>query len=111
MKMAEKKEQLKLTKSRLKILRKSTGKSIIDFFQGTNLKNEEENRIDDYLYGGETFETMSDDEFQIEQILMEAGAYGMRNEVDHYAKKILKKNPLSSRVDAYVKAYHELIKD
>ncbi len=54
---------------------------------------------------------MSDDEFQIEQILMEAGAYGMRNEVDHYAKKILKKNPLSSRVDAYVKAYHELIKD
>ena len=54
---------------------------------------------------------MSDDEFQIEQILMEAGAYGMRNEVDRYAKKLLTKNPLSSRVDAYVKAYHELIKD
>jgi len=54
---------------------------------------------------------MSDDEFQIEQILMEAGAYGLRSEVDHYAKRLLEKNPLSSRVNAYVKAYHELIKD
>ena len=57
------------------------------------------------------FETLSDDEFQIEQILMEAGAYGLRSEVDHYAKRLLEKNPLSSRVDAYVKAYHEIIKD
>ena len=54
---------------------------------------------------------LSDDEFQIEQILMEAGAYGLRNEVDYYAKKLLKKNPLSSKVDAYVKAYHEIIND
>ena len=53
----------------------------------------------------------SDDEFQIEQILMEAGAYGLRSEVDHYARRLLEKNPLSSRVDAYVKAYHEIIKD
>ena len=42
---------------------------------------------------------------------MEAGAYGLRGEVDHYAKRLLEKNPLSSRVDAYVKAYHEIIKD
>jgi len=54
---------------------------------------------------------MSDDEFQIEQILMVAGAYGMRNEVDRYAKRLLMKNPLSSKVDAYVKAYHKLIDD
>ena len=54
---------------------------------------------------------LSDDDFQIEQILMEAGAYGLRNEVEQYAKNILKKNPLSSKVDAYVKAYHEIIKD
>ena len=54
---------------------------------------------------------LSDDEFQIEQILMEAGAYGLRSEVDHYAKSLIEKNPLSSRVDAYVKAYHEIIKD
>jgi len=109
--MEEKSEQLRLTKSRLKALRKSTGQSIIDFFQGTNLNDEEGSRIDDYWYSGETFEMMSDDEFQIEQILMEAGAYGLRNEVDHYAKRLLEKNPLSSRVDAYVKAYHEIIKD
>ncbi len=74
-------------------------------------KSEAGNRIDDYWYSGETFEMMSDDEFQIEQILMEAGAYGLRSEVDHYAKRLLERNPLSSRVDAYVKAYHELIRD
>ena len=109
--MEEKSEQLRLTKSRLKVLRRSTGQSIIDFFQGTDLKKEEENRKDNYYYSTESFETLSDDEFQIEQILMEAGAYGLRSEVDHYARRLLEKNPLSSRVDAYVKAYHEIIKD
>ena len=109
--MEEKKEQLKLTKSRLKVLRRSTGQNIIDFFQGTNLNDEEENRIDNYYYSTESFKILSDDEFQIEQILMEAGAYGLRSEVDHYAKRLLERNPLSSRVDAYVKAYHEIIKD
>ena len=109
--MEEKSEQLKLTKSRLKVLRRSTGQSIIDFFQGTDLKNEEENRTDNYLYSTESFKMLSDDDFQIEQILMEAGAYGLRSEVEHYAKRILEKNPLSSRVDAYVKAFHELIDD
>ena len=109
--MEEKSEQLKLTKSRLKVLRRSTGQSIIDFFQGTNLNDEEENRTDNYLYSTESFEMLSDDEFQIEQILMEAGAYGLRSEVDHYARRLLEKNPLSSKVDAYVKAYHEIIKD
>ena len=109
--MEEKSEQLRLTKSRLKALRRSTGQSIIDFFQGTNLNDEEENRIDNYLYSTESFEMLSDDDFQIEQILMEAGAYGLRSEVDHYAKRLLERNPLSSRVDAYVKAYHEIIKD
>ena len=109
--MEEKSEQLKLTKSRLKVLRRSTGQSIIDFFQGTDLNDEEGNRIDDYYYSTESFEPLSDDEFQIEQILMEAGAYGLRSEVDHYARRLLEKNPLSSKVDAYVKAYHEIIKD
>ena len=125
--MEEKSEQLRLTKSRLKALRRSTGQSIIDFFQETNPNGEEENRIDRYgqitayvdnmeifdnmQYSTESFEMLSDDEFQIEQILMEAGAYGLRSEVDHYAKRLLEKNPLSSRVDAYVKAYHEIIKD
>ncbi len=109
--MEEKSEQLKLTKSRLKVLRKSTGQNIIDFFQGTNPNDEAGSRIDDYWYSSESIEDLSDDEFQIEQILMEAGAYGLRSEVDHYAKRLLERNPLSSRVDAYVKAYHEIIKD
>ena len=109
--MEEKKEQLKLTKSRWKLLRKHIGKNIINTFQKINLKNEEENQKDKYDYSTESFEILSDDEFQIEQILMEAGAYGLRNEVDHYAKKILFLNPMSSKVDAYVKAYHEIIKD
>jgi len=109
--MEEKSEQLKLTKSRLKVLRRSTGQSIIDFFQGTNLNDEEENRVNKYYYSTESFEMLSDDDFQIEQILMEAGAYGLRSEVDHYARRLLEKNPLSSKVDAYVKAYHEIIDD
>ena len=109
--MEEKNEQLRLTNSRLKALRRSTGQSIIDFFQGTNLKDEGENRVDNYYYSTESFEMLSDDDFQIEQILMEAGAYGLRNEVNHYAKRLLERNPFSSRVDAYVKAYHEIIKD
>ena len=46
--MEEKSEQLRLTKSRLKALRRSTGQSIIDFFQETNPNGEEENRIDRY---------------------------------------------------------------
>jgi len=74
-------------------------------------KNEAGSRIDDYWYSSESIEDLSDDDFQIEQILMEAGAYGLRSEVDHYAKRLLERNPLSSRVDAYVKAYHEIIKD
>ena len=96
MKMEEKKEQLKLTKSRLKTLRRSTGQNIIDFFQGTNQEKKEENLKD---------------ELTIQQILLEAGAYNLRFEVDNLAKNILKKNPAFSRLDAYVKAYNSIIKD
>ena len=53
---------------------------------------------------------LSDDDFQIEQILMEAGAYGLRNEVKYAAEKIFKENDMFSKLDAYVTAYHEWIK-
>ena len=96
MKMEEKKEQLKLTKSRLKVLRRSTGQNIIDFFQGTNQERGEENLKD---------------ELTIQQILLEAGAYNLRSEVDNLAKNILTENPTFSRLDAYVKAYNSIIKD
>ena len=42
---------------------------------------------------------------------MEAGAYGLRNEVKDAAEKIFRENDMFSRIDAYVKAYHEIIDD
>ena len=51
---------------------------------------------------------MSEEE-QIEEILEEANAYNLRQEVKDTAEKILKENDMFSRIDAYVKAYHELI--
>ena len=51
---------------------------------------------------------MSEEE-QIEEILEEANAYNLRTEVETKAEKIFKENDLFSRIDAYVKAYHELI--
>ena len=95
MKMEEKKEQLKLTKLRLNILRKRTGQNIINSFQKINQKNEE-------------------DEETIELILEEANAYGLRQEVKEWAEKELKeasfKGVWLSKLDAYVTAYHEWIK-
>ena len=95
MKMEEKKEQLRLTKSRWKLLKKHTGQNIINSFQKINQKNEE-------------------DEEQIELILEEANAYGLRQEVKEWAEKELKKASSKgiwlSKIDAYVNAYHEWIK-
>ena len=89
--MEEKSEQLRLTKLRLKALRRSTGQNIINFFQKTDLKKEE-------------------DEEQIELILEEANAYGLRQEVEEWALKEMAENPNLSKLDAYVTAYHEWIK-
>ena len=89
--MAEKKEQLKLTKSRWNLLREHIGKNIINSFQKTFLKNEEE---------------------EIELILEEANAYNLRKEVKDYANQILQNDDiLISRIDAYLKAYQEIIND
>ena len=93
--MAEKKEQLRLTKIRSKLQKNYIGMNITDFFQKTNLKKEE-------------------DEEQIELILEEANAYGLRQEVKEWAEKELKKASFKgvwlSKLDAYVNAYHEWIK-
>ena len=89
--MEEKKEQLRLTKSRWKLLKKHIGQNIINSFQKTNLKKEE-------------------DEEQIELILEEANAYGLRQEVKMWAEKELEKDNTLSKLDAYVIAYHEWIK-
>ena len=52
---------------------------------------------------------MSEEE-QIEEILEEANAYNLREEVKITAEKILKENNMFSKIDAYVKSYHEWIK-
>jgi len=98
MKMAEKKEQLKLTKSRWKLLREHIGKNIINSFQKINLRNENLERK----------RKMSEEE-QIEEILVEASAYNMRKEVDKRAKIHLKNDPLFSKLEAYIYAYNDLI--
>jgi hypothetical protein len=51
------------------------------------------------------------EEKQIEEILEEANAHGLRNEVKLAAEKILQENDMFSKIDAYVKAYHEIIDD
>ena len=95
MNQEEKNEQLRLTKKRLKIQKLHTGKNIINFFQKINQKNAEE-------------------EEEIELILEEASAFGLRQEVKELAEKELKEASMKgvwlSRLDAYVNAYNEWIK-
>jgi hypothetical protein len=98
--MAEKREQLRLTKSRWKLLREHIGKNIINTFQKINLRNEAVER----KYN------MSEED-QIEEILEEANAYNMRKEVDKQAKLHLKNDPLFSKLEAYIYAYNDLIDD
>tara|TARA_R110000744_G_scaffold257_4_gene989 strand:+ start:340 stop:498 length:159 start_codon:yes stop_codon:yes gene_type:complete len=47
---------------------------------------------------------------QIEEILEEANAYNLREEVKITAKKIITKKSNISKLSAYVLAYHEWIK-
>ena len=52
---------------------------------------------------------MSEEE-QIEEILEEANAYNLRQEVKDTAEKNFKKNNTLSKLNAYVMAYHDWIK-
>ena len=96
MKMEEKSESLKIVKKRWNWLRKNIGQSIIDFFQTKNRREEEERNLED--------------EEQIELLLEEANAYGLRLEVEQWAVQELKEDPDISRLEAYVIAYNEWIK-
>jgi hypothetical protein len=49
-------------------------------------------------------------EEQIEEILMEASAYGLRLEVIEWAKKEMVVNPNIDKVDAYQQAFSEWVK-
>ena len=60
-----------------------------------DLKEEEESRLED--------------EEDIELLLEEANAYGLRIEVEQWAMQLLKEDPDLSRLEAYVRAYNEWI--
>tara|TARA_R110001592_G_scaffold147028_1_gene371458 strand:- start:1852 stop:2142 length:291 start_codon:yes stop_codon:yes gene_type:complete len=96
MKMEENNESLKIVKKRWNWLRKNIGQNIIDFFQMKDQKREAESEIED------------DD--QIELLLLEANAYGLRIEVEQWAIQLLKEDTNLSRIEAYVRAYNEWIK-
>ena len=96
MQMEEKNESLKIVKKRWNWLRKNIGQSIIDFFQMKDQREEEENLLND--------------EEDIELLLEEANAYGLRIEVEQWAMQELKEDPDLSRLEAYVLAYNEWIK-
>ena len=52
---------------------------------------------------------MSNEEL-IEEILMEASAYGLRLEVIELAKKNMEQDPTMDRIDAYIYAFNDWIK-
>jgi hypothetical protein len=52
---------------------------------------------------------MSNEEL-IEEILMEASAYGLRLEVIEFAKKNMEQDPTMDRIDAYIHAFNDWIK-
>ena len=58
----------------------------------------------------EEAENQLNDEEDIELILEEANAYGLRIEVEQWAWQLLKEDPDLSRLEAYVQAYNEWIK-
>ena len=96
MKMEEKNESLKIVKKRWNWLKKNIGQNIIDFFQMKDQKEEEERNLED--------------EEQIELLLEEANAYGLRIEIEQWALQLLKEDYDLSRLEAYVQAYNEWIK-
>jgi hypothetical protein len=49
-------------------------------------------------------------EEQIEEILIEASAYGLRLEVMESARKDMEQNPMMDKVDAYQQAFSEWVK-
>ena len=55
-------------------------------------------------------ESLLNDEEDIELLLEEANAYGLRIEVEQWAMQLLKEDMDLSRIEAYVLSYNEWIK-
>ena len=96
MTMEEKNELQNLIEKKWNWLKNHIGKNIIDFFQMRDQREEEESQLED--------------EEDIELLLEEANAFGLRWEVDNTAKEKIKQNPRVSRLEAYVQSYNEWIK-
>ena len=96
MTMEEKNELRNLIEKKWNWLKKHIGKNIIDFFQMKDQREEEESQLED--------------EEDIELLLEEANAYGLRIEVEQWAIQLLKEDPDLLRLEAYVQAYNEWIK-
>ena len=58
----------------------------------------------------EEVESQLNDEEDIELLLEEANAFGLRWEIDSTAKQMMEQNPMLPRLEAYVQAYNEWIK-
>ena len=55
-------------------------------------------------------ENLLNDEEDIELLLEEANAFGLRWEIDSTAKQMMEQNPTLLKLEAYVHAYNEWIK-
>ena len=62
------------------------------------------------MFRKEEVESQLEDEEDIELILEEANAFGLRWEVDSFAKKFMDEDPTLPKLEAYVMAYNEWIK-
>jgi hypothetical protein len=54
--------------------------------------------------------SLKEEKETIEIILEEANQYGLRYEVDEFAKRFLREDPTLLELEAYVMAYNEWIK-
>ena len=61
-------------------------------------------------YQREEEENLLNDEEDIELLLEEANAFGLRWEIDSTAKQMMEQNPMLPKLEAYVQAYNEWIK-
>ena len=50
-----------------------------------------------------------EESIHIDEILLEASAYGLSGEVESYAKKFMEANPTMDSIEAYQLAYQEWI--
>ena len=58
----------------------------------------------------EEVENQLNNEEDIELLLEEANAFGLRWEIDSTAKQMMEQNPILPKLEAYVQAYNEWIK-